>query len=80
MPTTEISASEINDGMFICDILVRCNLTASKGEAKRLIAQNGISVDGEVISDISKKYTKEELANGIKIKKGKKVFHKAILG
>ena len=79
MPTTEIPASEVGDGIFICDLLVKCNLTASKGEAKRLIAQNGISVDGEIVSDISKKYTSEEIANGLKIKKGKKVFHKAIL-
>ena len=79
MPTTEIPAEEIADGIFICDLLVKCNLTASKGEAKRLIAQNGVSIDGEIVSDISKKFTKEELTNGLKIKKGKKVFHKAIL-
>ncbi len=79
MPTTEISQSEVGNGILIADLLVKCNLTASKGEAKRLIQQGGVSVDEEIIKDLGTLYTQDTLKNGVKIRKGKKVFHKAIL-
>ena len=77
MPTTNITME--NDEMLLSDILLQCKLCESKGEIKRLIQQGGISVDEEKINDINHKITKEQLTKGIKIKKGKKVFHKAIL-
>ena len=80
MPTTEISENEIGDGVLIADLLVKCNLVASKGEAKRLIQQGGVSVNDEVVKDLGSKYTLDNFKSGIKIRKGKKVFHKAILG
>jgi tyrosyl-tRNA synthetase len=55
-------------------------MAPSKGEAKRLIQQGGISVNDEIISTLDKTFTKSELAEGLKIRKGKKHFHKAILG
>ena len=79
MPTTEIAAADAADGVNIVDLLVLCKLCASKGEARRLIQQGGVSVDGEKISDIATVITADALKNGVKIKKGKKVFHKAIL-
>ena len=77
MPTTNISME--NDEMLLSDILLQCKLCESKGEIKRLIQQGGISVDEEKINDINHKITKEQLTKGIKIKKGKKVFHRAII-
>ncbi len=77
MPTTNITME--NDEILLSDILLQCKLCESKGEIKRLIQQGGISVDEEKINDINHKITKEQLTKGIKIKKGKKVFHKAIL-
>ena len=77
MPTTNITME--NDEMLLSDILLQCKLCESKGETKRLIQQGGISVDEEKINDISHKITKEQLTKGIKIKKGKKVFHRAII-
>ena len=79
MPTTEIPADEAADGMNIVELLVRCKLCASKGEARRLVQQGGVSVDGEKIADFAAVIAAEALRNGAKIKKGKKVFHKAIL-
>ena len=79
MPTTELSADEAADGMNIIDLMVRCKLCASKGEARRLIQQGGVSVDGEKVSDIGTTVSADALKAGVKIKKGKKVFHKAIL-
>ncbi len=80
MPTTEIPEAEAADGMNIIDLMVRCGLCASKGEARRLIQQGGVSVDGEKITDIGAVVSKDALRAGAKIRKGKKVFHKAILG
>ena len=79
MPTTEIAADEAADGMNIIDLMVRCGLCASKGEARRLIQQGGVSVDGEKVTDIGAVILADALRAGAKIKKGKKVFHKAIL-
>ena len=79
MPTTELSADEAADGMNIIDLMVRCKLCASKGEARRLTQQGGVSVDGEKVSDIGMTVSADALKAGVKIKKGKKVFHKAIL-
>ena len=79
MPTTEIPADEAADGMNIIDLMVRCKLCASKGEARRLIQQGGVSVDGEKVTDIAAIVAADALRAGVKIKKGKKVFHKAIL-
>ena len=80
MPTTTISADEIGEGIFVADLLVRCNLCASKGEAKRLIQQGGVSVNDEVVNDLGSNYKLADFEAGVKIRKGKKVFHKAILG
>ena len=77
MPYTKITLD--GDEIFLSDVLVQCGLSSSKGEAKRLIQQGGISVDEEKISDFSAKITKAQLLKGIKIKKGKKIFHKACL-
>ena len=80
MPTTEVPASEIStEGLAVADILVKCNLAKSKGEARRLVEQGGITIDGNKVTDVYSMIDCETLANGIKIKKGKKVFHKFIL-
>ena len=77
MPTTKLSFVE--EEVPLVDILVDCKLTQSKGEAKRLIQQGGISVDEEKINSIDYKIDRKKLIKGVKIKKGKKIFHKAII-
>lgn len=80
IPTTEISQDELfEDKINITNLIVKCNFAQSKGEAKRLIQQGGISINDEIITDLGKMYTKSELKDGLKIRKGKKHFHKAIL-
>ena len=74
MPTSEIEAIDIG----ICDLLVKVGLTTSKGEARRLIEQGGLSIDGEKVSDPAKIISSSDIQKGFKIKKGKKVFHKVI--
>ena len=79
MPTTEIDADEVGDGITIVDLMMVCGLCPSKGEARRLIQQGGVSADGEKIADPNFKFTVDALKAGVKIRKGKKVFHKAIV-
>ncbi len=80
MPTSVISENDLTDGAInIMDLLVLTNLAASKSEARRLITQGGIAIDGEKVESIDFAVTKEALANSIKIKKGKKVFHKVLI-
>ena len=79
MPTTEISDADLTDDKIgIIDLVVKCGFSASRGEAKRLIQQGGVSVNDATISDLGKTFSKEELQEGLKIKKGKKHFHKAV--
>jgi tyrosyl-tRNA synthetase len=59
--------------------MILAGLASSKGEGRRLIEQGGISVDGEKVSDVNLLIKKEDLIKGIKIKKGKKIFHRVIL-
>ena len=80
IPTTELSSDDLTEGVInIANLVVKCGLCASKGEAKRLIQQGGISVNDQVVSDLGKMYSSDELKEGLKIRKGKKVFHKAVL-
>ena len=80
MPTTTIDEGKLTDGAIaILDLMTECGLIESKSEGRRLVQQGGVSVDDEKVTDINYKVTKDALANGVKIRKGKKVYHKAIL-
>ena len=71
---------EQDENLSIVDALVKANFAQSKGQAKTLIMQGGISVNDEKISDISYMISNEELEKGIILKKGKKSFIKLIKG
>ena len=81
MPSTELDESVFTDGKInIIDLLSATGLVPSKAEARRLIQQGGVAVDDEKITDFKADITKDNFAKGyVVIKKGKKVFHKAIL-
>ncbi len=73
MPTTKIEDANIS----ILDALVLTGVAPSKGQAKTLIAQGGISLNDNKIEDISYKLTDEDFKEGYAIlRKGKKVYHK----
>ena len=78
MPTTELENVDDN-GIQLLDAMVIAKLIASKGEGRRLIEQGGVSVDGEKVTDVYLTLAKEQLKEGVKVKKGKKIFHKLIL-
>lgn len=80
MPTTEITDGQLTEGAItIVDLLVACGLAASKSEARRLVQQGGILIDGVKVESIDHKVTAEELKNSVKIRKGKKTYHKALM-
>ena len=80
MPTTQIGADKLNDGKIgILNLMVACGLAASNGEARRLVQQGGVFVNEEKVPDPQFAVTEAMLSDGVKIRKGKKVFHKAVL-
>ena len=80
MPTTELDESALTDGRIaVLDLLLACGLVPSKGEGRRLVQQGGIVVNDEKVGSIDAAFTADQLKAGLKIRKGKKVFHKAIM-
>ena len=80
MPTTEVTAAQLGDGMGLLELMVLAELAASKGEARRLVQQGGVTVDDQKIADIAYTVTAEQFKDGqIIIKKGKKTFRKILL-
>ena len=76
MPSTTIAAADLTGGKIgILTLLVKCGLCPSNGEARRLVTQNGIAVNGEKFTDPKGLV---DLSEPVVIKKGKKIFHKAI--
>ena len=81
MPTSTLQEKDFEDGQ-ICAIslLVSCGLAPSRGEARRLIQQGGVVVNDEKVTDIDQKWGAEAFrGEGVIIRKGKKVFHRAVL-
>ena len=80
MPTTELTSEQVgDDGISAIDLLSACKLVPSRSEGRRLIEQGGMLVNGEKVASFDTKISKDALKEGVKIKKGKKTFHKAIL-
>ena len=80
MPTTELTEDQLTDGKIaILDLMLACQLIPSKGEGRRLVQQGGVMVNEEKVESIDASYTAEQLTEGLKIRKGKKVYHKALL-
>ena len=70
-PTVEL---DINADIGLLDLLMNAKFVQSKGEARRLIEQNGLSMDGAIITDPQMSIRLADLKNGILFKKGKKNF------
>ena len=80
MPTTELADADFIDGAItVVDMMVKSKLAASKGEARRLITQGGITLEDAKVTDTALTVTKDALENGVIVKKGKKVFHRFVL-
>ena len=79
VPSTVLETSDLTDGAIgILDLMLKCALLPSKKEARRLIEQGGVELDGQKVTDVNTAVTAEQLSgDGVMIKKGKKVFHRA---
>ncbi len=80
MPSTTLTADQLTDGKIgILDMMLAAKLVPSKREARQLIQQGGVLLDGEKVTDPTMTVSAEALAAGVVIKKGKKVYHKVQL-
>ena len=80
MPVAEISKSDFsNNEISILDLIVKSEIASSKGQAKILVTQGGISINDEKITDITRKFSREDFNNDMILKKGKKTFVKIII-
>ena len=80
MPTTEITADQLVDGKIgILNLMVACGLAPSNKQARQLVEQGGVFVNDEKVPAPQFTVSEEMLKEGVKIRKGKKVFHKAVL-
>ena len=81
MPTTELTEDKLTDGAIdIISMMVEAGMVATRSEGRRAIEQGGVTVDGEKVTDIGTKYTKEDLSGEGKIvKKGKKSFNRIVM-
>ena len=80
MPSTQLDAALVKDGAVgLLAAMVAAGLCGSNREARQLVQQGGVLVDGEKITDPKAVLTSEALTDGVVIKKGKKVYHKITL-
>ena len=81
MPTTVLCDAQFTDGKIgVLSLMVACGLCASNGEARRLVQQGGVTV-GDRKAQVSDEFDKDDFAGeGIVLRKGKKVYHRATLG
>ena len=80
MPTTQLDAALVKDGKVgLLAAMVGAKLCGSNREARQLVQQGGVLVDGEKVTDPTFGLTAEQLQNGVVIKKGKKTYHKVML-
>ena len=81
MPATELSADKFENGKIgAISLLVACGLCPSNGEARRLIQQGGMAVNDQKVTDVAASFDQSDFqGEGVVIKNGKKVFHRAFV-
>ena len=80
-PEAPIGEDAFTDGAIdLVSILVAAGLAPTRSEARRNIEQGGVLVDGEKVTDFRATYTKDQIAAGLVVKRGKKNFKKVVLG
>ena len=81
MPTTTLTDADFTDGQIgVLNMLFKCGLASSNGEARKLVQGGGVSLNGEKVADFKQQLAKDFFNEECMIKKGKKTFHKAVLG
>ena len=81
MPETVLSDDDFKDGKIdAISILVKAGLVPSRGEGRRAIEQNGVSINGEKMTDVHASYDKSAFVEEFVVRRGKKNFRKIVLG
>lgn len=82
MPTTSYSEAEMKEGKDLISLLVDTKIAKNRSEGRRLIEQNGISVNGVKVTDVKAAFSSNDFDSDgeLIIQKGKKVFHRIITG
>ena len=80
MPTVTLTADDFVDGKIgLLSVMVKGGMAASNGEARRLVVQGGVAVGDEKAINPSQSFTPDDFADGIIVKKGKKVIIKFVV-
>ena len=82
MPTTELTNDDFGGGSIdVLTLLVKCGLAASKGEARRLVQQGGVTVNDEKVTSPDQEVSESDFGSeGLMLRKGKKSYHRILLG
>ena len=80
MPTTSYPAAEMKEGKDLITLLVDTGIAKTRSDGRRLIEQNGISVNGTKVADFKAVFSSNDFDSDgeLIIQKGKKVFHRII--
>ena len=62
----------------ILGILVKSGIEKSRNNARTSVQQGGVTVDEEKVTDLKKSFTKDDLKNGVLVRRGKKTFKKVL--
>ena len=80
IPTTEITAADLEKDARVTTLLVTCGLAPSNSAARRLVQGGGVSLGEEKVTDVNAVVTADMIgADGLMLRSGKKKFHRLIL-
>jgi len=80
VPTTQMAAGELAEGIPASQLLAQVGLASSRGEARRLIQQGGAYVNGERIETVEQTITPNNLVEGsLFLRVGKKKYHRVVV-
>ncbi len=81
MPTTTLTDADFTDGeIALLQMLVMSGIAKSRNDARTLVTQGSVTVNDEKVTDLAKKVSKSDIGDGLIVRKGKKVYHKFIIG
>ena len=79
-PTTTIPAADFGAGLTVADLFMRAGLATGRGDARRLAAQGGASIDGERVEDMDRTMTAVDIPpDGLLLRAGKKRYQRIIV-
>jgi tyrosyl-tRNA synthetase len=79
-PTTIIPAADLGAGLAVADLFARAGLATGRGDARRLAAQGGASINGERVDDMDRILTTADIpVEGLLLRAGKKRYQRIVV-